>query len=174
MVYWWENLISWCFSYLEFRVEIDRKGATRAMMIDQGKGHAGILLIMGHQHHPVWGRTTTGSPLRPPAPLYKPTRRESTVLTAPPLRLLMSCNTIQWHQPELGWTRKCLNCALGIISGRRQWTLWTWLLSDLSFCCSGCVMIHHQSPLDVGNKLYTSATVLSMLISSNVGLKHLL
>ena len=112
--------------------------------------------------------------LRPPAPLYKPTRRESTVLTAPPLRLLMSCNTIQWHQPELGWTRKCLNCALGIISGRRQWTLWTWLLSDLSFCCSGCVMIHHQSPLDVGNKLYTSATVLSMLISSNVGLKHLL
>ena len=52
------------------RLEIDRKGATRAVMIEQDKGHAGILLIMGHQHHPVWGRTTTtGSPLRPPAPL---------------------------------------------------------------------------------------------------------
>ena len=108
------------------RPKIDRKGAAKAVMIDQDKGHAGILLIMGHQHHPVWGRTTTtGSPLRPPAPLYKPTRRESTVLTAPPLRLLMSCNTIQWQQPQLGWTRKCLNCALRIISGRRQWTFWT-------------------------------------------------
>ena len=152
MVYWWENFINNMLMLFpsKVRLEIDRKWAAREEMIDQDKGHAGILLIMGHQHHPVWGRTTTGSPLRPPAPLYKPTRRESTVLTAPPLRLLMSCNTIQWHQPKLGWTRKCLNCALMIISGRRQWSFWTWLLSDLSlavFCCSSCVMIHHQRPL---------------------------
>ena len=104
------------------RPKIDRKGAAKAAMIDQDKGHAGILLIMGHQHHPVWGRTTTGSPLRPPAPLYKPLRPP-----APPL---------QAHPAGVN----CVNCATAPPSNELQYNTMaparTWVDTKMPQLCS--------------------------------------